>query len=311
MSSAASSSLPNSATRRTLCDWGAAALDRAGREEPHRTATWLLVDVLECRRIDLHLDPDVPVDPEARDTFAEMICRRAEGEPLQHILGYDEFYGLRLRVTPDVLIPRPETEEVVEHALDLLESTDAPRILDAGTGSGCIALALAAERPDAEVAAFDVSEDALAVARDNADRLGLAVTWFQADLLDEDVVGRVEEQGAGGVDLLVSNPPYIPDEEADGLPEVVRDYDPPVALFAGDDPLRFYRRLATVGRSLCRPGGWIVVETHATYAEGVAGVFREAGWQEVSVARDLAGRPRIATGRRGLDDAEDPRFPEG
>lgn len=298
MSSTAPSSPSEPSTRKTLRDWGAAVLENAGREEAHRTATWLLVEVLDCRRVDLHLNPEKRVRSREVEVFAEMIRRRAEGEPLQHILGHDEFFGLTLSITPDVLIPRPETEELVEQGLGLLEAVDAPRVLDVGTGSGCIALAIAAERPEAAVAACDVSPDALAVAQKNADRLDLAVSYFEADLFADEFIDRCRDQGATALDLLVSNPPYIPDAEADELPAIVRSYDPAVALFAGEDPLRFYRRLAVTGYELCRPGGWIAVETHATYAEDAADLLGAAGWENVTVTRDLAGRPRFVTGNR-------------
>jgi release factor glutamine methyltransferase len=214
------------------------------------------------------------------------------------VLGYDEFYGLRIKVSTAVLVPRPETEELVERVLDLIASVDAPRILDVGTGSGCIALALAHERPDATVAACDVSDDALAVAQTNGRQLELDVTWFRADLFAKAFAEAAADHGAVDLDLLVSNPPYIPEDDADRLPDVVRDYDPPLALFAGDDPLRFYRRLAEVGRSLCRPGGVLAVETHADYAGEVEALLRSAGWTGVRVAADLSGRPRIVYGRR-------------
>jgi len=296
MPSTVPSSPPEPSTRKTLRDWGAAVLESEGREEPHRTATWLLVDTLDCRQVDLYLHPEERVQSRDAEMFAELIRRRADGEPLQHILGYDEFFGLHLSITSDVLIPRPETEELVEQGLRRIEDVDAPRVFDVGTGSGCIALAIAAQRPGASVAACDVSPDALAVARRNADRLDLDVSCFEADLFAEAFIDRCRDEGAVDLDLLVSNPPYIPDAEADELPAIVRSYDPPVALFAGEDPLRFYRRLARTGRTLCRPGGWIALETHATYADDAADVLRAAGWEHVDVTRDLAGRPRFAIG---------------
>ena len=293
---------PPDPTRKGLLQWARASLEAAGRDAPHRTATWLLVDVLSCRRVDLHRNPDAGVEPRDAETYQTLVRRCAEGEPLQHVLGHDEFYGLSLRITPDVLIPRPETEEVVERTLDLLASVNTPRVLDVGTGSGCIALALADQRPDATVLACDVSPAALDVARENGERLSLPVTWFEGDLLASDFVETAEQAGADALDVVISNPPYIPDAEAASLPDVVRDYDPPTALFAGEDPLRFYRRLAAVGRDLCRPGGLLVTETHADFAEGVGDVFREAGWREVHVETDLADRPRIAWGRWGHAD---------
>jgi release factor glutamine methyltransferase len=190
------------------------------------------------------------------------------------------------------MIPRPETEEVVAAALAAVADRDAPRVLDVGTGSGCIALACKHERPDAAVEAWDVSPDALAVARDNARRLGLDVAFATVDVLEDERAPAI-----GAVDLLVSNPPYIPDAEADVLPPVVREYDPPEALFAGPDPLRFYRALAARVPTLCAAGAAVVLETHADYAEAAADVLRTAGLADVQVDTDLSDRPRILTAR--------------
>jgi release factor glutamine methyltransferase len=170
-------------------------------------------------------------------------------------------------------------------------------VLDVGTGSGCIALALAHERPDAAVTAWDVSPDALAVARENARRLDLDVHFAEVDVTAATVPERLGER----VDLLVSNPPYVPDAEAETLPAVVRDYDPPEALFSGADPLHFYRVLAAHAPALCRPDGHVVLETHADYADAAADVLRAAGLTEVAVTRDLSDRPRILRARRPAD----------
>ncbi len=277
-------------TRRAVLADAAARLARAGVEHARRNAEWLLADVLGCSRAELYAYPARSVTPDCLQRFARMVTRRARREPLQYILGYEEFYGLRLRVTPDVLIPRPETEEVVEEALRLLEAVDAPRVLDVGTGSGCIALAIRHERPDATVYACDVSRAALAVAAANAEALQLDVALFQADVLGERLVDRVAEP----LDLVVSNPPYIPDGEAPSLSVDVREYEPGIALFAGDDPLRFYRTIADQAPSLLAEGGWLVLETHADYAGGVGTLLEEAGLVEVQVKRDMSGRARIA-----------------
>jgi release factor glutamine methyltransferase len=209
------------------------------------------------------------------------------------VLGYAVFRGLRLAVSPAVMVPRPETEEVVEAALAMIDDVEAPRVLDVGTGSGCIALAIQHERPDATVQAWDVSPDALAVARENADRLGLDVQLAEVDLFADDLDDRLPHP----VDLLVSNPPYIPDDEAESLPAIVHDYDPHVALFSGDDPLRFYRALAARAPMLCAPGAALVFETHADYAEEAAATLRAEGLEDVRLQEDLSGRPRLLTAR--------------
>jgi release factor glutamine methyltransferase len=285
-------------TRQALLDRARRRLADADRQAPRRTAEWLLTEVLGVDRGRLYARSDRPVPPDAAARFGAMVDRCVAGEPLQHVLGHTSFRGLRIEVSPAVMIPRPETEEVVSAALAAVADRAAPRVLDVGTGSGCIALALKHERPDAAVEAWDVSPDALAVARDNARRLGVDVTVAMVDVLEDE---RAPEIGA--VDLLVSNPPYIPDAEADALPPVVREYDPPEALFAGPDPLRFYRALAARVPTLCAAGAAVVFETHADHAEAAAGVLRDAGLVDVQVDTDLSDRPRILTARWPGPDA--------
>lgn len=283
----------SSPTRIDLLDRAVDRLERADRSAPRRTAEWLLTEVLDCNRAQLYAHPKRSVSSEAAQQFEEMVDRRVQGEPLQHILGYASFYGLQLRVSPEVMIPRPETEEVVRRALTCIDDVDRPRALDVGTGSGCIALALKHERPDAVVYASDVSTSALALAESNARALGLDVQFIEADLMADKSLGRMP----GDLDLLVSNPPYVPDAEADALPEVVREYDPAIALFAGEDPLHFYRALSDWGQALCVPGAAVVFEVHAEYADAVTTLLRETGFASVHQEDDLSGRPRIAWGR--------------
>lgn len=280
-------------TRRELLQWGVQQL-KEEVEGARRAAEWLLADTLGCRRVELHTHPEQPVEEHAREEFAERISRRLHGEPLQYILGHTNFYGLRLEVTPAVLIPRPETEQVVERALQLLEGVEAPRVLDAGTGSGCMALAVKHERRDAQVWACDASREALDVARTNAAWHDLDVQFAQVDLLAPEAVKRLPAE----LDLLLSNPPYIPANEAPTLPREVRDHEPLEALLCGDDPLRFYRVLARLGTELLTPRGWLVLEAHAHYAEEVCTLLGEKGLRQVSVQKDLSGRPRIVAARR-------------
>src|SRR5690606_24442754 len=192
------------------------------------------------------------------------------------------------------LIPRPETEEVAEEALRRIHGLEAPWVLDVGTGSGALALALKHRRPDADVFACDVSEAALAVAADNADRLGLGVAFVHADVLDADFA----QEAPPSFHLVVSNPPYVPETERALLQPEGRDREPAAALFVpGDDPLRFYRGLAELAPHMLRPGGWLVVETHADHGEAVRDLFAASGLSEAAVKRDLAGRWRIAAAR--------------
>lgn len=276
-----------------LLDWAARRLEAAGRTPPRRTAEWLLAEVIGSDRAQLYAHPERPVPSEAAQQFEGMVERRADGEPLQHILGYASFYGLRIHVSSAVMVPRPETEVVVERALACIEEAESPRVLDVGTGSGCIALALKHERPDAVVHACDVSADALAVAQANAESLGLDVHFERADVLAEDIPDDVP----GRLDLLVSNPPYIPDDEADTLAPVVREHDPDLSLFTGDDPLRFYRALVDWGFVLGGEEAALVFEVHAEYADAVAALLREKGIRAVHVEEDLSDRPRVVWGR--------------
>jgi len=272
--------------------WAAAQLE-AVEGRAHQQARWLLAEARGQSSTQLAADARAVLPAEERRRFAHLVQRRVQGEPLQHILGHTDFYGLRIQVGPEVLIPRPETEVVVEHALSLLEHVEAPRILDAGTGSGCIACALKHERPDAMVAAGDVSEAALAVARANGEALGLDIAWHHFDMTAPDAAAAVP----GALDLLISNPPYVPDHEADTLNAVVRNYEPPEALFTGPDALHFYRALADWGRAAVRPGGYLLVETHAHGADAVAACVRAQHWTDVQQAADWSGRPRMVWGR--------------
>jgi release factor glutamine methyltransferase len=223
-----------------------------------------------------------------------MIARRAHHEPLQYIIGHEDFYGLRLQVTPDVLIPRPETEELVERVLQLIKERPAPRVLDVGTGSGCIALAIQHERPDAVVVACDVSAEALDVARRNARAHELNVDLRRADMLSDAFANEVP----GPFDVVVSNPPYIPDDEAPTLPTDVRDHEPARALFTGDDALRFYRALIRHAPTLLAEDGWLALELHTDYAEAVGTLFGSSMWCAVDIHADMSGRPRMALAKR-------------
>lgn len=219
------------------------------------------------------------------------LTRLRKGEPLQYVLGHTWFMGLELRVAPGVLIPRPETEELV----DLIHrSGHIPRsVIDIGTGSGCIALALRKLFPKAEVYGLDVSEEALAIAQGNGAKLGLAVHWVQAD------VRIAEEPLPAKVDLVVSNPPYIPHSEATTLETHVRDHEPHLALFVTDgDPLEFYRVIARKAWDALVPGGALWFEGHYRHAHAVGAMLSELGFLNVGVQEDLSGSPRFIQAMR-------------
>lgn len=213
------------------------------------------------------------------------------GRPLQYALGTCWFHGLRLEVAPGVLIPRPETEELVEM---IVRTGQRPgKIVDIGTGSGCIALALKQAFPDADVIGIDVSAKALGIAARNAHRLGLDVDWLERDVL---AVGPMLPEGT---DLVVSNPPYVPLSERDTLSPVVRDHEPHQALFVSDDdPLLFFRRIASEAHHALRPGGMLWFEGHHLTASGVGVLLTEMGFAAVDVIKDLSGTDRFIRAKR-------------
>jgi release factor glutamine methyltransferase len=271
----------------------AATLAAAGVAAPEWDAERLLGHVLGWDRATLVASPrdEVPAEAEAR--FRAVVARRAARVPLQHLLGTQAFWKHEFLVTPDALIPRPETEVLVEVSLGLVKGVERPVIVDVGTGSGCIALSIAAEREDAEVHATDISGPALQVARRNARRLGLEgrVAFHEGQVL-EPLTGL-----EGRVHLVVSNPPYVDPADRQELAPEVRDHEPAEALFPPGDALSIYRRLVPGSAALLRAGGALAVEISPFIPDGVVRLFTEAGFPEPSVRPDLAGRPRVVFGR--------------
>ena len=263
-----------------------ARLEAAGLETPPREAAALLGTLLQFSRSELLLSRTRVLTPTELETLEGWLSRREHREPLQHIVGMAPFYGLELRVTPDTLIPRPETEMLVAYGLEALAGTVRPNLLDVGTGSGAVALALKYERPDAQVWATDLSRAALDVAQKNAERLGLEVHFALSDLLlDPDVSAF-----ARTANLLISNPPYLPESDAAWLsPEVKRD--PPGALFSGTDGLTHFRQLSAQALTLLKPGASCLVELdprNIRQAQAESTV-----WAETIVFTDLVGRERF------------------
>lgn len=266
-----------------------AALAAAGIEPARVDAEWLLAGVLDVPRLTLHLALDRALPGPALARYAEAVRRRALREPLQHVLGWEEFRGLRFETSSEVLVPRPETETLVGWALDLLPPGPC-RVLDLGTGSGCIACAIAAERPGARVVATDVSAVAAALARRNAAALGLEARV-------QVVVADLFEGLRGAWDVVVANPPYLPSAMLPGLaPEVAR-HEPARAVDGGPDGLGVISPLVAAAPRALRPGGALVLETAGGgQAERVAALMRAAGLAAVRVRRDLAGVERFVSG---------------
>lgn len=261
-------------------------LARHGVDGARGEAETLLLRILDIDRPTLFTREQGLSTAEAK-AFGRALCRRCTGVPLQHLTGEQAFRHLALEVRPGVFVPRPETETVVEVALEM--SGDAPVVADLCTGSGAIALAIAHERPGAVVFATDISAEAVALARANASRLGLPVTVEQGDLFESLPSGR-----RGALDLVVANPPYLPVRDAASLPADVRA-DPASALF-GDGEL--YARLFAEAQEWLRAGGAIVVEIDAREGSAITGAARAAGFVHVRVVEDLTGRDRVVAGRQ-------------
>lgn len=266
----------------TLGSWlcqAAASLAEAGVDSPRLDAEMLAAHALERNRSWVLAHPEVAVEERALEG---LLARRLNREPLAYILGQKEFYGRMFAVGSAVLIPRPETEVVLEACLHHLRSVPSPRALDVGTGSGCLAVSISLERPDAAVTAVDLSPAALEVARCNADRLGARVEFLLSDLLSEVQARRF--------DLIVSNPPYI--EPGTPLMPEVALHEPGIALYAGEGGLAVYRSLAEQAHELLNPGGVLVVEFGYGLDTLASRLFQSLGWNEVEVRPDLAGTPR-------------------
>lgn len=265
----------------------AAYLEHHGVESPRETAEILLIDVLDTDRAGVYARAEGLTAREAR-MYGRALCQRCAGTPIQHLTGRQAFRRIEVDVRPGVFVPRPETEVLVGIALSALEGDQAPVVVDVGTGTGAVALALKDERPDSKVFATDVSPEAVELARENADRLQLEVSVLEGDLLEP-----LPEELRGWVDLVVSNPPYVTPEEYAGLPAEVRA-DPVLALVGG---IPVYERLAEQASRWLRDGGSLVVEIGAGQGLDVTRVFR-GRFSEVRVEPDLAGRDRVAVGRR-------------
>jgi len=264
---------------------------------PRMNAESLLMFTLGCDRAYLFAHPERELAAEEQARYQETLNQRAHGIPAQYITGHQEFWGMDFIVTPAVLIPRPETEHVIETVLQLSKESDDggrasspgsfPRIVDVGTGSGCIALALAKELPQAEIHATDISPAALEIARANASRLQFEnrVHFHETDLL--------QGLDPGAFDFVVSNPPYVGESEEDQVQLEVRKFEPRNAVFAGPKGLEVIERLLPQARAALRPEGWLVMEISGAIANSVQRLL--SGWRQVRIANDLQGISRVAS----------------
>ena len=271
-----------------LLQWTADYFRGKGVESPRLDAELLLSATLEMDRVALYVNFERPLNTDELTYYREKVRRRANREPLQYILGETEFWSLPFTVNPSVLIPRADTEVLVEEALKRIDGCST--VLDIGTGSGAVAVALAHEKPGLSVTALDCSECALEVARGNARRNGVEerITCLAGDL---------NSLPSGPFDMIVSNPPYIPSRDWEQLMPEVRDHEPRLALDGGDDGLEAYRRIAVQAVQVLLPGGWLLVEVGIGQATVVNALFRAAGLTGVEQRNDYAGIPRVVMGQ--------------
>jgi release factor glutamine methyltransferase len=290
-------------------------LEAADVGSPRMNAEVLLIFVLGADRAYLYAHPERELTPEEEARYDEVLSQRATGVPSQYITGHQEFWGLDFVVSSAVLIPRPETEHLVEAVLELARGISHPKVVDVGTGSGCVALALAHELQTAEISGVDLSEDALEVARANAARLQLEsrVRFLRANVLAavipcEDFSTSRETalslskgtcfSGFRDFDFVVSNPPYVAFSEADKVQKSVFEFEPRMAVFAGENGLDVIRPLIEQAHDALKPGGWLALEIGYSMRDAVLNLFSSAMWDEIRVVPDLQGIPRVIVARK-------------
>jgi release factor glutamine methyltransferase len=270
-----------------------ATLETAGVETATQDAAWLLAAVLEIERFTVYLEPGRECSPAQAARYRALVGRRARREPLQYLAGFEEFHGVRLTVTPDVLIPRPETEGLVEWALEILRDEPSAVVADVGTGSGAIACALAHALSRIEVLALERSMPALAVASRNVRALGLErrVKLVAGDLLEPLLSTK------NRLDLVIANPPYLPTAVLSSLPPEVAEFEPRAALDGGPDGMVVIRRLVGAAPSVLRRGGWLMMEIGEDQAGSLASLMAAEGFTGIRARRDLAGVERYIAGQ--------------
>lgn len=269
-------------------------LERSGVTDARNQAEILVGHVLRARRADLYAGVDKPVTSSQAAQLDKMVAARCSGRPLQYITGVQGFRKLALRVGPGVLVPRPETEMLVERCLELLRGVESPRVLDIGAGSGAIALSLATERPDCRVWATEISEDAYRWADRNLEQTGST----NVELYFGDLFSPLPKSEKGKFDLIVSNPPYLSQEVLDSVPAEVRDHEPEVALLSGDAGMATCVRIIGEGFEWLAPGGHLVLETAGSSQWDGLSIWFGKRYQGVQITDDLAGSPRFAEGRK-------------
>jgi release factor glutamine methyltransferase len=275
-----------------VLSWTAERFEREGIESPRLDAELLLSHCLGVDRVRLYVDHDKPLQPGELERYRGLVRRRLAREPVAYITETREFWSLSLAVNRHVLVPRPETETLVERALELLDALaelDAPVAVDVGTGSGAVAVALALERPDVRVAAVDLGPKALTLARENARRHGVEVAFYQGDLLE-----ALPSELCASLRLVAANLPYVQSDEIDGLQPEISKWEPRAALDGGADGLDHIRRLVEQSETRA-PGAAVALEIGSEQGAGVRALFRTRGYSQVVVHQDLGGRDRVVT----------------
>lgn len=283
-------------TIKSLINWATNYLKERDVSAPRLSGELMLAQVLACGRVDLYLRFDQPLNQQELAEFKGLIIRRRAHEPLAYIMGRREFYGLEFLVGPGVLVPRPETEHMVEEGLKLLGESASPKVLDLCTGCGAVALALAAGHSSAQVVGSDNSDAALGFARTNAKRLELQerVSWLSGDLFEP-----VAAMG-GFFDMITANPPYVAENQWEGLPEDVKNFEPASALLGGDDGLDIIRQIIAGAGAFLRPQGWLLMELGQGQAPAAASLAKQTRiFERISFVKDLSGIERVLMGQRG------------
>jgi release factor glutamine methyltransferase len=291
-----STSTPSTWTIRSLLAWIASDFGGLGIASPRLDAELLIGAALGLARVKLYLDLDRPLGPAELAKVKALVVRRRKREPVAYILGEREFYRRSFEVTPAVLIPRPDTETLIERALELLPVGSSASVLDLCTGSGAIAVTLAAERPEVQVTATDLSAAALDVARRNAARHGVAE---RCEFLEGDLLAPLT--AARRFQLIAANPPYIPEAEIETLQAEIKQYEPRLALASGADGLSHLERLCREASAFLEPGGAVLFELGQGQADTVRGWLEAAGFADVTAHKDLGGIERVVEGHRPND----------
>ena len=270
-----------------ILKWGEDYFKTKGFESPKQEIEWLLCDLLELKRIDLYVKFEDKINDVNLNKLKSWINRRVKREPLQYITGETEFYGLKFKTTPQALIPRPETERLVEIALHNIGEDSDSKLLEIGTGSGCISIAISNEKPTLNILSIDISKGALELAEINADLNNCKnIKFLKMDFLNDTPKGKF--------DILLSNPPYIPVKEIEGIMPEVKNYEPRIALTDNEDGLVFYHRIAKKVKTLIKPKGVILLEVGTgDHPQKVFSLFKQAGYNQLELIKDFNNNERI------------------